>query len=60
VQGRQNRLHLDLRPIGQAAEVARLEALGAHRASIGQGVVSRVVMADLDSNYYYFASKLSL
>ncbi len=31
-----NRLHLDLRPADQAAEVARLEALGARRVSIGQ------------------------
>ncbi len=31
-----NRLHLDLRPDDQAAEVARLEALGARRVSIGQ------------------------
>ena len=35
-----NRLHLDLRPADQAAEVARLEALGARRVDIGQGEVS--------------------
>jgi Glyoxalase-like domain len=35
-----NRLHLDLRPGDQAAEVARLEALGARRVSIGQCEVS--------------------
>ena len=32
-----NRLHLDLRPDDQAAEVARLESLGAARADVGQG-----------------------
>src|SRR6266496_4468823 len=40
-----NRLHLDLRPVDQAAEVARLEALGASRIDVGQGDVSWVVMA---------------
>jgi catechol 2,3-dioxygenase-like lactoylglutathione lyase family enzyme len=47
-----NRLHLDLRPGDQAAEVARLEALGARRVSIGQGEVSWVVMADPDGNEF--------
>lgn len=47
-----NRLHLDLRPGDQAAEVARLEALGARRVSIGQGQVSWVVMADPDGNEF--------
>jgi len=47
-----NRLHLDLRPGDQAAEVARLEALGASRVSIGQGEVSWVVMADPDGNEF--------
>ena len=47
-----NRLHLDLRPSDQAAEVARLEALGARRVSIGQGEVSWVVMADPDGNEF--------
>ena len=32
-----NRLHIDLRPKDQAAEVARLEALGARRVDVGQG-----------------------
>ena len=45
-----NRLHLDLRPLDQAAEVARLEALGAIRADIGQGDVSWVVLQDPDGN----------
>ena len=48
-----NRLHLDLRPKDQAAEVARLEALGARRADVGQGAaVSWVVMADPDGNEF--------
>jgi catechol 2,3-dioxygenase-like lactoylglutathione lyase family enzyme len=48
-----NRLHLDLRPDDQAAEVARLEALGATRTSVGQGGdVSWVVMADPDGNEF--------
>jgi predicted enzyme related to lactoylglutathione lyase len=48
-----NRLHLDLRPKDQAAEVARLEGLGARRADIGQGPdVSWVVMADPDGNEF--------
>lgn len=42
-----NRLHLDLRPDDQAAEVARLEALGAVRADVGQPAdASFVVMRD--------------
>ncbi len=46
-----NRLHLDLRPGDQAAEVARLEALGARRVSVGQGdEVSWVVLADPEGN----------
>jgi catechol 2,3-dioxygenase-like lactoylglutathione lyase family enzyme len=47
-----NRLHLDLRPRDQAAEVARLEALGARRVDIGQGDVSWVVLADPDGNEF--------
>jgi Glyoxalase-like domain len=48
-----NRLHLDLRPEDQAAEVARLEALGATRADVGQGPdVSWLVMADPDGNEF--------
>ena len=35
-----NRLHLDLRPDDQEAEVARLEQLGARRIDIGQGDVT--------------------
>ncbi|MGH2747625.1 MAG: VOC family protein [Actinomycetota bacterium] len=48
-----NRLHLDLRPIDQAAEVARLEALGARRISVGQGEdATWVVMADPEGNEF--------
>jgi hypothetical protein len=47
-----NRLHLDLRPADQSAEVARLEALGARRASSGQGGVSWVTMTDPDGNEF--------
>jgi hypothetical protein len=48
-----NRLHLDLRPADQAAEVARLEGLGARRVDVGQGTeVSWVVLADPDSNEF--------
>jgi len=48
-----NRLHLDLRPKDQAAEVARLEALGARRAEVGQGPdVTWVVLADPDGNEF--------
>jgi hypothetical protein len=48
-----NRLHLDLRPKDQAAEVARLEALGARRVDIGQGTDKTwVVMSDPEGNEF--------
>ncbi|HEY0359505.1 MAG TPA: VOC family protein [Mycobacteriales bacterium] len=48
-----NRLHLDLRPSDQAAEVARIEALGARRADVGQGDdVSWIVLADPEGNEF--------
>jgi predicted enzyme related to lactoylglutathione lyase len=48
-----NRLHLDLRPEDQAAEVARLEALGARRVDVGQGPeVTWVVLADPEGNEF--------
>lgn len=48
-----NRLHLDLRPKDQAAEVARLEALGARRVDVGQAAdVTWVVLADPDGNEF--------
>ena len=48
-----NRLHLDLRPTDQAAEVERFLALGARRVDIGQGDdKSWVVLADPDGNEF--------
>jgi len=48
-----NRLHLDLRPKDQAAEVSRLEGLGARRIDVGQADdVSWVVLADPDGNEF--------
>ena len=47
-----NRLHLDLIPEDQDAEVARLEGLGATRVDIGQKDVSWVVMADPEGNEF--------
>ncbi|WP_457963993.1 VOC family protein [Arthrobacter sp. D1-29] len=48
-----NRLHLDLRPEDQAAEVKRLQELGARRVSVGQGDdVTWVVLADPDGNEF--------
>jgi len=48
-----NRLHLDLRPQDQAAEVERIEALGAQRVSVGQrSDVSWVVLADPEGNEF--------
>ena len=48
-----NRLHLDLRPEDQAAEVARIEALGAKRTFVVQGDdVSWVVLADPEGNEF--------
>ena len=50
-----NRLHLDLRPDDQAAEVARLEKLGAKKIDIGQSTdpdTTWVVMADIEGNEF--------
>src|SRR5262249_8350879 len=48
-----NRLHVDLRPGDQAAEVARLEGLGARRVEVGQGPeVSWAVLADPPPNHF--------
>jgi hypothetical protein len=48
-----NRLHIDLQPKNQAREVARLEALGARRADVGQGTeVTWVVREDPDGNEF--------
>ncbi len=48
-----NRLHLDLRPEDQTAEVERIESLGAKRAFVGQSDdVTWVVMADPEGNEF--------
>jgi predicted enzyme related to lactoylglutathione lyase len=47
-----NRLHVDLNPDDQDAEVARLEALGARRVDIGQKDVRWVVLADPEGNEF--------
>lgn len=48
-----NRLHLDLRPLDQQAEVDRLASLGAHRIDIGQpATASWVVLADPEGNEF--------
>jgi hypothetical protein len=47
-----NRLHLDLRPEDQQAEVDRLLAVGARRVDIGQGEQSWVVLADPEGNEF--------
>ncbi|MGC1184479.1 MAG: VOC family protein [Candidatus Dormiibacterota bacterium] len=48
-----NRLHIDLAPDDQVAEVTRLLALGATPADVGQGPdVSWVVLADPEGNEF--------
>ena len=47
-----NRVHLDLAPDDQAAEVERLLALGARHVDIGQGEVPWVVLADPEGNEF--------
>ena len=47
-----NRLHLDLRPEDQAAEVERLIGLGARKVDIGQGSQTWVVLADPEGNEF--------
>ena len=47
-----NRLHLDLRPADQQAEVDRLIELGASRADIGQRDTRWVVLADPEGNEF--------
>jgi Glyoxalase-like domain len=48
-----NRLHVDLRPDDQSAEVARAEALGAVRVDVGQDDdVTWVVLADPEGNEF--------
>jgi hypothetical protein len=47
-----NRIHLDLNPTDQAAEVERVKGLGATEADIGQRDVPWVVMADPEGNEF--------
>ena len=47
-----NRLHLDLRPVDQQAEVSRLIDLGATYADVGQGNETWVVLADPEGNEF--------
>ena len=51
-----NRLHFDLRPDDQDAEVARVEKLGATHVDIGQGQQTWVVMADPEGNEFCILS----
>jgi hypothetical protein len=47
-----NRLHLDLRPDDQEAEVERLVDMGARPVDIGQQDVSWVILADPEGNEF--------
>jgi hypothetical protein len=49
---RQNRLHIDLRPDDQEAEVRRLLDHGARPVDIGQGDVPWVVLSDPEGNVF--------
>lgn len=52
-----NRMHFDLRPDDQLAEVARVEELGARKADIGQSDdVPWIVMADPEGNEFCILS----
>jgi catechol 2,3-dioxygenase-like lactoylglutathione lyase family enzyme len=52
VKSVKDRIHLDLRPDDQAAEVERLSSLGAQRIDIGQGGATWIVMADPEGNEF--------
>lgn len=52
VKTTKNRVHLDLRPDDQEAEVHRLEQLGATRVDVGQQDASWIVMADPEGNEF--------
>jgi predicted enzyme related to lactoylglutathione lyase len=47
-----NRIHFDLTPDDQAAEVDRVLALGARHVDIGQGDQTWVVLADPEGNEF--------
>ncbi len=51
-KSQKNRLHIDLRPTDQEAEVTRLLGLGATQTSVGEGEVSWTVMADPEGNEF--------
>jgi predicted enzyme related to lactoylglutathione lyase len=51
-----NRLHLDLSPDDQTAEVARVVGLGARVIDIGQGDVGWTVLADPEGNEFCILS----
>lgn len=55
-----NRLHIDLSPDDQAAEVERIIALGARRADVGQGESATwVVLEDPEGNEFCVLSPKS-
>jgi predicted enzyme related to lactoylglutathione lyase len=47
-----NRLHIDIRPDDQEAEVERLVDMGARRVDIGQHEVTWIVLADPEGNEF--------
>lgn len=47
-----DRIHIDLRPDDQAAEVERLIGMGATKVDVGQGDVTWVVLADPEGNEF--------
>lgn len=51
-----NRIHFDLNPTDQAAEVERVLALGATKVDIGQGEPTWVVLADPEGNEFCILS----
>ena len=52
VKSVKNRLHLDFRPVDQAAEVQRFLDAGATPVDVGQGDVPWVVLADPEGNEF--------
>ncbi|MDG4764877.1 VOC family protein [Solwaraspora sp. WMMD406] len=55
-----NRLHVDLRPVDQMAEVERLVDMGARRVDIDQGEASWMVLADPEGNEFCVLSGTGL
>ncbi|MEU8296956.1 VOC family protein [Micromonospora sp. NPDC048909] len=52
-----NRLHIDLRPSDQEAEVERLVDMGARHVDIGQGDAGWTVLADPEGNEFCVLSQ---